>query len=322
MKIVLILSGYSGIYPYFERSIEDIFLQLNFTITKVNPEYNQETVEVINKMNPDIIMTLVGYKMDRKLIEFLKKKESLLCIWLTEDPFYSDNSMEIIEDFHFIFTIDFGSFEFYKKIFPNKNVYHLPLGTDPSLYYPSDPQKVILYDLCLVGYPYPERIELVHHIIKHTTYTIILVGPLWRRYIRRKANCNRLEIINKWMEPSYVREIFNMSKIILNPHRAHDFFKNKNTLGIESKSINNRTFDISACGGFQLISNKLDLEKHFNISSEIVSFSNKDDCINLINDFMNDEKRRNDYSKNANERVLNNHTFFHRIQFILDKIDA
>ncbi len=131
-----------------------------------------------------------------------------------------------------------------------------------------------------------------------------------------------MKIINKWIEPAYVRELFCISKIILNPHRTYNFFKNKNTLGIENKSINNRTFDIGACGGFQLISHKPDLEKHFNIYNEIIPFYNKDECIHLLNDFVNDEKGRTNYIKNAYERVLNNHTLSHRLQFILNQINT
>ncbi|MEY9870472.1 spore maturation protein CgeB [Peribacillus sp. B2I2] len=320
MKILLISSGYRGIYPYFEQAIEEAFMFFDHTLTKINPVYTQETIEKVKDFAPDLVISLVGYKVDKQLMEFLKKSGSILSIWLTEDPFYIDSSIEVVKEYDYVFTIDLGALEFYKKKFPEKNFFHLPLGTDPILYQPSATPNKYLYDLCLVGYPYPERIELVNHILNHTHYGLILVGPRWRKYIANSNNAERLTIINKWVVPEVVRNIFTSSKIMLNPHRTYDFDKNINTLGIESKSVNNRTFDIAACGGFQLIPNKPDLDMHFNVSNEIVSYENNDHCIELINHFLNNEKARSQYSKNAKERVLNGHTFFHRIQFILEKI--
>ncbi|WP_057915691.1 glycosyltransferase [Peribacillus muralis] len=318
MNILLISSGYRGVYPYFEQAIEEAFMFFNHTITKIDSVYTQETIKKVKDFAPDLIITLVGYKVDKRLMECFKKCGSILSVWLTEDPFYIDSSIEVVKDYDYIFTIDLGALEFYKKKFPEKNFFHLPLGTDPNLYQPSVTPIKYIYDLCLVGYPYPERIELVTHILNDTHYSLILVGPRWRKYIA--TNMERLTIVNKWVVPETVRNIFISSKIILNPHRTYDFAKNINTQGIESKSINNRTFDIAACGGFQLIPNKPDLDMHFNVSNEIVSYANNENCIELINHFLNNENSRNQYRKNAKERVLNSHTFFHRIQFILDEI--
>ena len=321
MNILLISSAGLGIYPQIENSIEETFINLNHSIVKIDPAYSHENVIIINRLNPDIVITMVGQKMDPKLIEFLKKKNLLLSIWLTEDPFYIDDSVKIIADYDFIFTVDLGAFEFYKKLYPEKQIFHLPLGADPAIYFHSEPSGN-LYDLCLVGYPYPERIDLVKHILKATPYTFILAGPLWRGYIRQKDYPNLIEVHSQWVEPAFVREIFNKSKIILNPHRSHQFYKNRNSLNIESKSINNRTFDIAACGGFQLIQKKPDMEYHFDCSCEMVAYSNKEECIHLIDQFISDEKQRNQYSKNAQRKVLNKHTLSHRIQFILNQING
>ncbi|WP_243297600.1 CgeB family protein [Bacillus litorisediminis] len=319
MKILMISSAGLGIYPSIEKSIMETFLKLNHSIHIINPVYSLETVKIINDMEPDLVITMVGQIMDLKLIEFLKKKKLILCIWLTEDPFYIDDTVKLINDYDYIFTVDLGAFEYYKKRFPTKPIFHLPLGTDPSIYFQTEPSHH-LYDLCLVGYPYPERIELVHYILNHTPYTMILAGPLWKGFIQDETHINKLVIINKWIEPSFVREIFNSSKIILNPHRSHKFYKNKNSLNVESKSINNRTFDIAACGGFQLISEKPDIGIHFDRSSEMVSYSNKEECLHLIRHYISDEKIRKQYSKNAQRKALSDHTFFHRAQFILDRV--
>jgi len=319
MEILLITANGSGIYPYIENSIENAFRQLSVRVNKINQTYNQETVEFINSLNPDLVMTLVGYKTDKKLIEYLQSKGFLLAVWLTEDPFYMDYSLKILNDFNIIFTVDYGAYLFYKKEYPIKKVFHLPLGTDPAIYHPLN-EIDNAYDLCLVGYPYPERVELVDYILKKTQYTIIVAGPLWKRHLQTKHYKKRLKIINKWITPTKVNELFNLSKIILNPHRSYHFYKNKNSLGIKNISVNNRTFDIAACGAFQLISNQADIHLHFALPTEIVSFSNKESCVNLIDYYMADEERRKEISKKAYSTVLENHTFLRRNQNIIDII--
>jgi spore maturation protein CgeB len=316
MKILLISSGYLGIYPYLEKSIQDSLSVLGNPFITITPEYNLETIKQIESFQPDFVLAFVGYKIQQELLQFLKQKGYILGIWLTEDPFYIDESIRLAEKFQYIFTIDLGAYEYYEKIFQSKKIYHLPLGTEPSIYYPLKSISNYFYDLCLVGYPYPERIQLANHILEQTPYKLLLAGPLWRRFIKSQHH-KRLMVINKWIEPSMVNQLYHLSKIVLNSHRSINFYKNKNTLGIESKSINNRTFDIAACGGFQLLSAKQDTESHFDLGNEIISYSTDEECIKFIHKFINDDQERTHYSKKAMERVLDCHTFFHRLQKIL-----
>jgi spore maturation protein CgeB len=319
MKILLITSGFPGIYPYLEHSIENAFKVYKHSVLKINPEYTNGIIQKVESFEPDLVLTLVGFKIDKEIIRFLQRRKSIRCIWLTEDPFYIDDTIHIIGGYDFVFTVDLGAFTFYKKLFPEKKIYHLPLGTDPSLYYPSPTNSDPLFDLCLVGYPYPERVDLVNHIMTNMKHTLILVGPSWNKFTKDLKGRKNLIIINKWVEPSLIRELFNKTKIILNPHRAYNFVKNKNKLGIRSKSINNRTFDIAACGSFQLLPNKIDLNRHFNLANEMVSYKDYNHCSDLIGHFINAEKERKNYSAKAYRRVLHNHTFSHRVQFILEK---
>ena len=318
MKILMVSSGYKGIYPYFEQAIEKAFNGSGHVIRTIKPVYEQGIMEAVRDYNPDLIITLVGFMMDKTMMEYLHLSGSVLCIWLTEDPFYMDKTVQIIKDYHYAFTVDVGAFEYYRKEFPDKRVYHLPLGTDPVLYKPSNIAVQYSYDVCIVGYPYPDRIELANDILNKTKNRLILVGPRWEKHMYNQSK-ERLAIINRWVAPESVRNLFITSKIILNPHRAFDFEKNSNTIGIENKSINNRTFDIAASGNFQLISNQFDLNNHFQ-SDEMVSYRDHTNCLELIEYYIDNESERNQYSKKAYDRVLDCHTFPHRVQYILEQI--
>lgn len=320
MKILLISSNYLGIYPHFEQSITNSLSAHGHFNKTITPEYNQETLDQIESFQPDFVLVFVGYKIQRELLQFLKQKEYTLGIWFTEDPFYLDESIRLAEEFEYIFTIDLGAYEYYEKIYKSKKVIHLPLGTDPSIYYPTKSEKDYFSDICLIGYPYPERIQLANQILEQTSYKLVLGGPLWRRYISNQ-NHQRLFVLNKWMEPNKVNKLYHSSKIILNPHRSPYYYKNKNTLRIESKSINVRTFDIAASSGFQLLSAKPDIELHFDSRNEMISYSSEEECIKLIHEFLNNDQERTAISKKAMERVLNFHTFSHRVEKMINSLN-
>ncbi|NEU32294.1 glycosyltransferase [bacterium LRH843] len=318
MKVLFISSGFLGIYPLLEESIIKAFKSLNHSISTITPTFTNEIADWIELFQPDFALSFVGYKTDDRLLQALRKKGVSLGVWLTEDPYYIDRSIKLINKYNYIFTIDIGADEYYKEAFPAKNIHYLPLATDPSLYYPDNQFNYPLYDVCLVGYPYPNRIDLIHNILKQTSLTILLAGPDWKRYFPEENN--KLKILNKWVGPDSVRSIYSFSKIVLNPHRPFHFFKNRNSLAIESRSINNRTFDIAACKGFQLIENKPDLSFHFDISQDIVPYDHYEECIHLINHFIEDKDLRTRYSQNARIRLLKSHTFFHRVKYIIEQV--
>ena len=84
------------------------------------------------------------------------------------------------------------------------------------------------------------------------------------------------------MEPSIVADFYNGANIVLNTHRPFNLKQNQNRLGIEGKTINNRTFDVAACGSFQLIEFKEDLPNHFIEDEEMVSFRSDQELLKKI----------------------------------------
>ncbi len=112
---------------------------------------------------------------------------------------------------------------------------------------------------------------------------------------------------------------YNGSKIILNIHRPSDEKYNKNRIGIIAKSINNRTFDAASCEVFQLIDSKEELVNHFE-EGRIISFEDKNDLLEKIHYYIAHDEERKQIAKNARKRVLTSHTFQHRIDHLLMKV--
>lgn len=86
------------------------------------------------------------------------------------------------------------------------------------------------------------------------------------------------------------------------------FPQNKNKNRVKSNTINNRTFDIAACQGFQIIEEKSDLSSFFN-KDEIISYNSFNDCLNKISLHLNDTISKGLMIEKFTQKLLHNILF-------------
>ncbi|MFC0562385.1 CgeB family protein [Halalkalibacter alkalisediminis] len=320
MKILYIPSGYGQIYQSFDLSILQSINQLNHQVRSI-PFSEEETLKnVVHSFQPDIALTLTGFNMPYTMIEWIKKQGVKLVVWMTEDPYYIDRSLKLIHDYDYVFTIDTAALKVYKEA-GHKEVYYLPLGTDPDIYHPTALQKQYQSDICLVGSPYPDRMKIIQYLLEKTNYSIQVVGRQWEKKLIKAKRSSRLSIHSHWIPPSIAKHYFNSAAINLNTHRPFHLKQNKNIRAIINQSINNRTFDIASSGAFQLIEYKPDLHLHFTEGEEMVSFKSSEDLLKKVKYYMSHLEERKKISERARKKVLSNDTFIHRINKMMNIIN-
>lgn len=84
-------------------------------------------------------------------------------------------------------------------------------------------------------------------------------------------------------------------------------------------AINQRPYDVPACGGFLLTDRRHDLSEVF-LPDEMASFGSIEELLDQIEMFIHDKELRKRFALSARERVLSAHTYSHRIDTILDKV--
>lgn len=320
MKILFIASGYKGIYKFFEECMMNE-LGKQHIVKLVDPQIGYASLQAFsNKFKPEAAIALLGFKVPPKFIEWLKTRDVKTAVWFTEDPYYMDRTQVLFPFYENIFTIDIAARDFYIDK-GHMKTFHLPLATSPAVFKPIPVSAAYKSDICLLGYPYPDRIRYIQLILQKTAFKVTVIGN-WRNTLYRIRNNPRLTIHDKWVDPTIAAHYYNGAKIVLNTHRPHNLIQNKNRIGIEGKSINNRTFDVAACGIFQLIEHKEDLPVHFTEDHEIVSFSNDHELIAKMNDYMHFNDERQKIAGNAAKRVLEEHTFDKRIEKMLSIIQT
>ena len=318
MKILYVPSGLKLIYKYFDEWITKAFITNGYPY-RIFDQYKKISTlnTIIKNFQPDLILTMVGFHYPKKLLKFLNQIDIPTAVWLTEDPYYMNKTASIISYFDFIFTIESQVIEKYKQL-GYQHVYHLPLGTDPETFKSTSFNQRYESDMCLIGYPYYNRVKYINFLLQHTTCKVQVIGSHWKRHLNDHTN---LIIKNNWINPYQVNKYFNGAKIVLNIHRPFDEEHNQNNYPIIAQSINNRTFDIASSGSFQMIDHRLDLPHYFDEGKEIISFKNEQELLDKVDYYLKHEDERTTIAERSKEKAIHHHTFSNRIETMMEIIN-
>ncbi|MBY8914052.1 glycosyltransferase [Bacillus sp. YC2] len=250
MNVLYIRSGYKGIYTYFDRWIEEGFLQSSVRFFSVS-ELQADTIRSIQVFKPDFAFMMAGDRIPSEWLTWLKTEQIPVYVWLTEDPFYFDVSLKIAPLADAVLTIDLNALDAYRQM-GLRHVYYVPIPVNQRLFKKQAADASLHSNLLLIGYPYPNRVELVKEAAK-LPYTLRLIGKGWRKHLPKKiVKQQNVLITDEWIEPEHAAVYYNSADLILNPHRSYRFALNQNERGIQNISLNTRSLDIAACQAFQL----------------------------------------------------------------------
>lgn len=310
-----------------ERIAKKILSKLPFLKSIFNPilksyliKENKKFVSTVSKEKPDLLFIIKGDNFFPATLGKIKKVLSCPVVgYAWDEPFYTHNNNQDdyrktnfkngILFYDFIFVFDPFYIDEIKRQ-GAKKVCYLPLATNPSRY------KDILvseqdrsdygYDICFIGMPFPNRVEIFESL---RDYNLGVFGDHWTKYFMLQGK----------KTPSYYRgrasgetvnKIYLSSKIVLNLHHPHSI-----------EGLNTRTFDIPACGAFEIVDYKKDLEKHFKIDKEIVTFRNINELKSKIDFYLKNDDLRKTISERGKQRVLNEHTWVHRAGEIINDLE-
>lgn len=281
--------------------LHNAFLQLmgNMIVAKV------ETFE------PDLVLALAQAPIPVQTLKRLRKAGVATAMWFVEDHelFTYWKSFAPLYD---VFAVIQKQPLFDKlKAIGQENALYLPLAAAAEFHRPLElPEKdkrTWGSDLSFMGAGYPNRRlafrEFIHHDFKiwGTEWDgDHVLGPYVQMQGRRISS---KECVN----------IFNASKINLNLHSSVGVDK----LVSKGDFVNPRTFEVAACGGFQLVDERVLLSEAF-ASGELATFASMDELKYKIVYFLEHAEERKAIAAKGRERVLREHTYVHRMQALLD----
>lgn len=272
----------------------------------------------ISSFRPDFILSFRGSSLSSSTVYKLRSLGVPIGVWVVDDPYRLKTHEQLVRPYHLVITQDSSSVSFYRNKL-KKPAFHLPLAVNSDKYKRIEVPNKYKSDICFVGSAFPIRLNyfdaLTPLLLKRKTF---IIGQWWNRL----KNYQQLKscIQNKPIPPSEVVKYYNGAKIVLNIHRTNNDRKD-NPNNYPAYTPNNRTFEIAACGAFQLVTWRRDLHKLYDLNTEIASFRNLKEFREKIHYYLKHEEQREKMAENAYKRTLRDHTYFVRLRYLLHLLE-
>lgn len=252
----------------------------------------KEIIYFCQEEKPDIVfMILMTYECHPMTLKTLRSMGIKVVNWFCDDHWRFDGfSSQIAPDLDFAATVDKYSVNRYAQ-YGCKGIHSQWASNYIRDYINTD----YLYDISFVGSPSRRRVEAVNLLCQHG-FKVQCWGTGWP---------------NGRADQTKMQEIFLMSKINLNLSNSED---QKNI-----EQIKARTFEIPACGGFQLSQFALEVEDYFTIGKEIAVYSSPLEMLRQVDYYLTHDEER-EKIKLAGWTRAKEYTYENRMREVFNEI--
>ncbi len=260
---------------------------------------------------PDLILGLAQAPLSPEGIGRLKTLGVPVAFWFVEDFRTLGYWEHVADHYDHFFTIQRGPFfeELEKRGI--KNYYYLPQACSPSVHRPlvldeADRQKYSA-DLSFMGAAYYNRKQCFPRLLD---YDFKIWGTEWNL---DSAVGKKTQNKNERVSTEDCVKIYNCGQINLNLHSS-TFHQDVNPNG---DFVNPRTFEIAACGGFQLVDERSELPHLFKPGEEIITFKDIEDLKEKIDYYLEHKEERDAIAAKSRVKALSEHSFERRLEEML-----
>lgn len=265
-------------------------------------------VALISNNNPDIILCCHDILTPRQLVEIKKKTNAPIILWYPDHIGLFNRSMFLNAQYDFLFFKDPYIVELLRKELGKENVFYLPEACNPKYHYPinlteKDLQKYSC-DITTAGNLHASRVAVFNHLVDYDC-------KIWGNPAPRWLDVSKISkmIQNEFVANEEKSKAFRAAKIVLNNLQPGEIW-----------SVNVRTFEIAAAGGFQLVNYRKSIENLFKVDEEIVCYNDINELKTKIKYYLTQPEERFIISKRASKRALSEHTYSKRLTDLLKMI--
>ncbi|KXJ99967.1 MAG: hypothetical protein NBKEAIPA_02398 [Nitrospirae bacterium] len=275
---------------------------------------SQWTLATLAESPPDLVLSLAQAPLTLPVLEHLRKKKFVTAMWFVENSRHLTYWQQLAPGYEFWFIIQRGSSLDAFKHAGARSVHYLPVAADPVVHRPvtlsDEERRTYGSDLSFVGAGYANRRHLFPQLLRQP-WTFKIWGNEWDGADEVRP---ALQLQGARIDTETCVKVFNASTINLNLHSALG-----SGVDPEADFVNPRTFELAACGAFQLLDHRSLLRELFE-EHEIVSFASFDEVPRLVSAWLGDASARRAMATAARDRVLRAHTYEHRMKDLLATI--
>ena len=276
---------------------------------------SQAIVAKVETFEPDLVLALAQAPLSIQALKRLKRDKVTTAMWFVEDFRLFTYWQAYAQHYDFFAVIQKDEFLMELQGIGVENALYLPLAAQPDLHkaleLSSAERRVFGSDVSFMGAGYPNRRLAFRELVR---FDFKLWGTEWdgdsvlAPYMQRKGE--------RVSSEDCVR-IFNATKVNINLHSSIQ----AKELVTGGDFVNPRTFEIAACGGFQLVDRRSLLGELFATGTEdaeLAVFDRIEDLVPRIQHFLAHPDEREAVARRGQVRVLRDHTYAARMQTLLD----
>ncbi len=296
---------------------------LNLLLARSLRKKNRELLEAARRFRPDVIFIVKGEILFPETLDALRRLAPLVSYhW--DDPFLqyaksTDGTSDIryrnlaasYSRYDLTFVYDESYIEGLAKA-GAKTALYLMDWYEPEIYRPltlsAEEKKTWGADVAFVGSPYPNRVALLEAV---QAFDVGVWGPEFRwKELFDKHPFLRKQYRGEAPGTSAVK-IYNASKLSLNVHDSFQCFS----------SVNNRTFQILAAGGFELVDDRAKLHELFEVGKDLGVYTSLEDAARQTAYYLDHPVER-EAARTSGRRKAGGHSATERAKLIVHEIEA
>lgn len=272
---------------------------------------SQAILAKVETFAPDLVLAMAQAPLSRQALKRLQRDKVPTAMWFVEDHEVFPYWQAFAPLYDIFAVIQKGDFLGKLADIGQANVLYLPLAADPTVHHPVElspvEQRRYGSELSFVGAGYPNRRLAFRHL---SGYDFRIWGNDWDG---ETVLAPFLQRQGERIGSEEMVQIFNATTINLNLHSS----VLPGVLVGAGDFVNPRTFELAACGAFQLVDRRSLLPELFT-EDELTLFSNMDELLRAIEFYRTHPEERTAVAEKARSRVLAEHTYAHRMNTLLD----
>ncbi len=271
---------------------------------------SQAILAKVESFGPDLVLAMAQAPLSRQALKRLRRDKVTTAMWFVEDREVFPYWKAFAPLYDVFAVIQKGDFPRQLADLGQTNSLYLPLAADPGVHRPLELSAVERRkygsELSFVGAGYPNRRLAFRRLAGHD---LRIWGNDWDG---ETALAPYLQREGARIETEEVVRIFNATTINVNLHSS----VRPGTLVGDGDFVNPRTFELAACGAFQLVDRRALLPELFD-EGELALFSDVDELLDSVEFYRAHPEKRAEVAARGRARVLAEHTYAHRMRTLL-----
>ena len=271
---------------------------------------SQAVLAKVETFAPDLVLAMAQAPLSRQALKRLRRDKVPTAMWFVEDREVFPYWRAFAPLYDVFAVIQKGDFAQQLAALGQPNSIYLPLAADPGVHRPLDlsvvERRKYGSELSFVGAGYPNRRLAFRQLAGHD---LRIWGNDWDG---ETALAPYLQRAGARIETDEVVRIFNATTINVNLHSS----VRPGALVGDGDFVNPRTFELAACGAFQMVDRRELLPELF-AEGELALFSDMDELLRGVEFFRAHPEARAEVAAKGRARVLAEHTYAHRMRTLL-----